>query len=94
MADEARAPRLGAVIVLVRLAHGAEPLDPVLAVVEAVGVVHHVTHLVAQVDQDLASALSLDHAGAVGVELGQLGVGQVERDRHRHGLERDTPLGR
>ena len=80
VADVAAAERLGAVLLPVGPGHRAEPAHPVLPVVEPVGVVDHVPHLVPQVAQEVPAAEPLDVAGPLGVERRQ-----VRRGRDRTG---------
>ena len=87
------AERDGAVVVLVGLAHRAEELFPLRVVVQPVGVVHHVPHLVAQVAEDVLAVPPFDVPGPLGVHLLELVVGQVEGDGDRHRLEGHPPLG-
>src|SRR5690606_1654748 len=86
--------RLWAVGLAVRLRDRAEELHPVLAVVELVGVVQDVPHLVPQVAQDVRAAEALDVADLLAVELGQLRPREIERDANRDGAERHAPFSR
>src|SRR5690606_5609435 len=90
----APAERLRGILILIRLGDGAEELDPLLGVVEAVGVVDDMPHLVPQVAQDVLGVEALDQAHLVGVHRHELGAGQVERNGDRHRLERNSPLAR
>ena len=91
--DVPPAERLRPVLLPVGLGDRAELLDPLLLVIETVGVVHHVPHLVPEVAQDVRPVEALHQAGALHVQRGQVGSGEVERDRDRHRLEGHAPLG-
>src|SRR5918994_846699 len=61
--------------------------------VRLVGVVHHMSHLMPQVAEDVGSVETLHMAHALGVERGQVRASQVEGDGDRHCLEGNPPLG-
>ncbi len=92
--DMTPAERLRRVVVLIRLRDGTEQLDPLLRIVEPVGVVHDVAHLVAEIAQHVVPVEAFDHADPLAMELHQFGVGKVERDGDRDGLERHAPFRR
>ena len=94
VAHVAAAERLGTVLLGVRLRDRAELLDPLLLVVEPVGVVDHVAHLVAEVAQDVGPVEPLDVADPLGVQCREVGPGQVEGNGDGDSLERHAPLGR
>ena len=68
-------------------------LHPLLVVVELVGVVHDVAHLVPQVAQDVVPVEALDVADLLAVQLRELGPREVERngDRRPCRTARPTP---
>jgi hypothetical protein len=82
----------GAVVVLVGLTHRTEEGLPLRRVVQPVGVVDDMPHLVAEVPEDLVLVPPLHVPGPEGVHFQQFRPGQVEGDRDRHRLERDAPL--
>lgn len=86
VADEAAAKWLRSVVFDVGLGDRAEALDPGAVVVQAIRVVDHVAHLVAQIAEDVGGREALDVAGVLGVHRRQLGARQVERDGDRHGV--------
>jgi hypothetical protein len=73
VADESPAERLEAVLVQVRLRDRTEELDPLLGLMEPVGVVDDVPHLVAEIAEDVGAASPLDVPAALGVQGRQLG---------------------
>jgi hypothetical protein len=92
VAHEPPAERLRAIVLAVRLRDRAEQLHPVLVVVEPVGVVHDVTHLVAQIAEDVGAVEALDVPHLLAMQLGELGTSEIERNCDRDRAERHAPL--
>ena len=93
VAHVAAAERLRPVLLRIGLGDRAELLDPLLLVVQPVGVVDDVPHLVPEVAQDVGPVEALHQAGPLHVQRGQVGTGEIEGDRDRHRLEGHAPLG-
>ena len=66
---------------------------PFRPLVEPVGVIDDVAHLVPQVAQHVGPAAALDEAAALGVEVGQIDAGQIKGNGDGDRPERDAPLG-
>ncbi len=94
MTHEAAAERLRPVLLAVRLRDRAEQLHPRFEVVELVGVVDDVTHLVAQVPQDVGAIEAFDVADLFAMQLRELRSSEIERNADDDGAERHAPFGR
>ena len=94
MANETAAERLRTVILAIRLRDGAEQLHPRFEVVELVGVVDDVTHLVAQIAKDVGVIETFDVADLLAVQGRQIGMSEIERNPDDDGAERHAPFGR
>ena len=94
MADEPAAERLRPVLLAIRLRDRAEQLHPRFAVVEPVGVVHDVAHLVAQVAQDVGAVEPFDVPDLLAMQRREIGMSEIERNADDDGAERHAPFGR
>ena len=92
MPHEARAERLGPVLLLVRLRDGAKVPNPLVGLVELVGIVDDMAELVPQIAEDVGAARTFDVSAALRVIVGQLLPRQIERDRNGDRPERHAPL--
>src|SRR5262245_31567437 len=91
---EPTAERLRPVFLAIRLRDRAEQLHPRLAVVESVGVIHDVPHLVTEIAKDVRAVESFDVPDLLAVQRREIGMGEVERNADDDGAEWHAPFGR
>jgi hypothetical protein len=85
---------LRAIVLQIGLSDRTEKFNPLLFLIQLERVIHHVSHFMPEIAQDISFVEPFDVPNLFRVHRQQFGPGQVERDSNRDRSEWHTPLRR